>query len=123
MPRLSLYVPCFLQGCDPLNSSIQVGLFSAIVTAFLVASLARLQPDETARTNDLLINLTEIILLASRTTFNSTGLPQAAPFVPDASDVRQNVFWSISLVLSVCAVQYLLGYLSIIECSRYQLLL
>ncbi|KAJ7471780.1 hypothetical protein FB451DRAFT_1559009 [Mycena latifolia] len=39
-----------------------LGLFSAIVTAFLVDSLTGLQQDEAARTNELLANLTEIII-------------------------------------------------------------
>jgi hypothetical protein len=77
-------------------------LFSAIVTAFLVDSLAKLQPDEAARTNELLVNLTQIVYLASiGVPLNTTPLPQPVPFVPDSSDVRENVFWSISLTLSV----------------------
>jgi hypothetical protein len=79
----------------------QVGLFSAIVTAFFVDSLSKLQPDEAARTNDLLVNLTEIVLIASGIQFNTTNLPLASSFVPDPADVRKNVYWSISLSLSV----------------------
>ncbi|KAJ7280027.1 hypothetical protein C8J57DRAFT_1501484 [Mycena rebaudengoi] len=42
-----------------------LGLFSAIVTAFLVESLNRLRPDEAARTNELLANLTDVIITLS----------------------------------------------------------
>ena len=104
MPRLSSYVTFEAVRIDLTQVAsypTQVGLFSAIVTAFLVDSLSRLQPDDSVRTNDLLVNLTEIILFASGTDFSSMALPQAAVFVPDPSDVRENVFWSISLVLSV----------------------
>jgi hypothetical protein len=50
--------------------------FSAIVTAFLVDPLAKLEPDEAARTNDLLVNLTRTIYLASiRVQLNTSTLP------------------------------------------------
>ena len=55
-----------------------------------------------ARTNDLLVNLTQIVYLASiGVQLNTSTLPQPVPFIPDPSDVRENAFWSISLTLSV----------------------
>jgi hypothetical protein len=58
-----------------------------------------LKPDETARTNELLANLTNIIVAIS----GGTNLSVAQPviFQPDETDVRLNTFWSLSLVLSV----------------------
>jgi hypothetical protein len=79
----------------------KIGLFSAIVTAFFVDSFSKLQPDDSAITNSLLSNLTNIVLLVHSISFNETGLPLAVPFEPERNDVRENVFWSISLALSV----------------------
>ncbi|KAJ7280034.1 hypothetical protein C8J57DRAFT_1501492 [Mycena rebaudengoi] len=42
-----------------------LGLFSAIVTAFLAESLSGLRPDEASRTNELLANLTDIMITLS----------------------------------------------------------
>ncbi|KAJ7464444.1 hypothetical protein FB451DRAFT_1263534 [Mycena latifolia] len=76
-----------------------LGLFSGIVTAFFVGSLSALKPDETARTNELLANLTNIVVALS----GSVNLSVAQPviFQPDPTDVRLNAFWSLSLVLSL----------------------
>ena len=71
------------------------------MTAFFVDSFSKLQPDDGAATNDLLSNLTNVILLVHGVTFNETGLPFATPFEPERNDVRENVFWSVSLALSV----------------------
>jgi hypothetical protein len=83
------------------NDHSKIGLFSAIVTAFFVDSFSKLQPDDGAATNSLLSNLTNIVLLVHGVSFNETGLPLALPFEPERNDVRENVFWSISLALSV----------------------
>ena len=79
----------------------KIGLFSAIITAFFVDSFSELQPDDGVATNSLLSNLTNIVLLVHGVSFNETGLPLAVPFEPERNDVRENVFWSISLALSV----------------------
>jgi hypothetical protein len=83
------------------DKCLKIGLFSAIVTAFFVDSFSKLQPDDGAITNSLLSNLTNIVLLVHGVSFNTTGLPLALPFEPERNDVRENVFWSISLALSV----------------------
>jgi hypothetical protein len=79
----------------------QLGLFSAIVTAFIIPSLATLQQDEIARTNEILSNLTEILLIIGGTNATQLNLPQPTPFVPQASDVRLNVYLTLSLIISV----------------------
>jgi hypothetical protein len=87
---------------NPTTDLVQLGLFSAIITAFLVDSLSELQLDEAARTNELLMNLPQVVCMASiGIPFNTVTLPQPIPFSPDPSDVRESAFWSISLVLSV----------------------
>lgn len=77
-------------------------MFSAIVTAFFVDSLKRLQPDEVARTNELIVNLTNTIIILARV--NATGDFGVAPatrFVPNSGNVRINVYWSLALISSV----------------------
>jgi hypothetical protein len=92
---ISLHIPQLPNNCS------KSGLFSAIVTAFFIDSLSKLQPDDGAATNELLSNITNILLLVHGISFNETGLPALTPFEPDRNDVRENVFWSISLALSV----------------------
>ncbi|KAF8071863.1 hypothetical protein FPV67DRAFT_1747375 [Lyophyllum atratum] len=66
---------------------IFVGLFSAIVTAFLVESLKTLQPDQVARTNELLANLTDIIIaLSTQPSAATLELKRPKLFVPTPSD-------------------------------------
>ncbi|EIM91505.1 uncharacterized protein STEHIDRAFT_48341 [Stereum hirsutum FP-91666 SS1] len=84
---------------------IFVALFSAIVTALYAQSLTNLAPDTGERTNELLQNLTEVIIVlqgASAAQFNFT---QPSLFEPAAGVIRLNFYFSISLVLSVSAVQ------------------
>lgn len=61
-------------------------------------SLKTLTPDEAARTNELLANLTDIIIAISGT---RPDLRQPLPFVPDPNDVRNNIYWSLALILTV----------------------
>jgi hypothetical protein len=98
---LSLYAFLFAQIFACSDHCSKIGLFSAIVTAFFVDSFSKLQPDDGATTNSLLSNLTNIVLLVHGISFSETGLPLAIPFEPEHNDVRENVFWSISLALSV----------------------
>ncbi|KAJ7280094.1 hypothetical protein C8J57DRAFT_119741 [Mycena rebaudengoi] len=78
-----------------------LGLFSAIVTAFLVESLSGLCPDEAARTNELLANLTDIMIALSGVNPMSLNLLTPTQFQPDSTDVRLNSYWSLSLILSL----------------------
>ncbi|KAJ6602538.1 hypothetical protein DFH09DRAFT_1470251 [Mycena vulgaris] len=98
----------------------QVGLFSAIVTAFLVDSLPGLQQDGVARTNELLANFTEIIIqLSGNTALNITP---PATFQPAPADVRLNSYWSVSLILSLCVAALavtLRGFLNMLPLSRH----
>jgi hypothetical protein len=79
----------------------QIGLFSAIVTAFFIDAFSRLRPDQGSITNALLSNLTDIVLLVHGVTFNATDLSFATTFEPGPNDVRETILWSVSLALSV----------------------
>ncbi|KAJ6514257.1 hypothetical protein C8R47DRAFT_1206627 [Mycena vitilis] len=78
-----------------------LGLFSAIVTSFFVQSLTALKEDQGVRMNELLTNLTEIIVILSGVPADKLHVAQPAVFHPDPTDVRLNSFWSLSLILSL----------------------
>jgi hypothetical protein len=79
----------------------KLGLFSAIVTAFLVNSLTGLTQDKADRTNELLVNLTDVVIALSGKPASGLNMTYPAIFRPDSSDVRVNAFWSLSLTFSV----------------------
>lgn len=94
----------------------QLGLFSAIVTAFLVDSLGNLKQDQTQRTNELLVNLTDIILELNRSPGKDPDFSFPLVFEPSASDIRTNSFYSLSLIFSVRG-GYTVGRLSYVYLS------
>ncbi|KAJ7280106.1 hypothetical protein C8J57DRAFT_997259, partial [Mycena rebaudengoi] len=99
-----------------------LGLFSAIVTAFLVESLSELRPDEAARTNELLANLTDILITLSGVNPISLNLSIPAQFQPDSTDVRLNSYWSLSLILSLSVAALAVtcrGFLNMITLSHH----
>lgn len=57
--------------------------------------------DPGARTNELVSNLTEIIVQLSGVDPASLTISSPVVFEPDPPVVRQNVFWSLSLIVSV----------------------
>ncbi|KAF9560950.1 hypothetical protein CPC08DRAFT_762346 [Agrocybe pediades] len=91
------------------NLLIFAGLFSAVVTSFVVESYKNLQPDP----NDSIISLLSVIAISSQSSSNnSSSLPiSQPPFTPAASSVRVNVLWFMSLVLSLTTV--LVGIISL----------
>lgn len=60
-----------------------------------------LSPDRATRTNELLANLTEIVIQVSGVQAVRLNITLPEPFVPNASDVRVNAYWSLALVISV----------------------
>ncbi|KAF8054336.1 hypothetical protein FPV67DRAFT_1661572 [Lyophyllum atratum] len=99
-----------------------VALFSAVVTAFFIQSLTGLSENTGKRTNELLANLTDIIIMLRGADATVLDFTPAIPFKPEASDVRLNVYWSVSLILSVSIASLAVtirGYVSMITRSRY----
>ncbi|KAF9475230.1 hypothetical protein BDN70DRAFT_883939, partial [Pholiota conissans] len=96
--------------CDAWKDEVQTllifaGLFSAVVTAFIIESYKLLQPDP----NDTIINLLTQIANgpnATATTSLAAGgsMSPVSPFTQKSSSVRINVFWFISLILSLATV-------------------
>lgn len=60
-----------------------------------------LSPDTATRTNELLANLTEIVIQLGGAQAVQLHITMPDPFVPDASDVRINAYWSLALTISV----------------------
>ncbi|KAJ7137007.1 hypothetical protein C8R44DRAFT_364587 [Mycena epipterygia] len=99
-----------------------LGLFSAIVTAFIIPSLGTLKQDEIARTNEILSNLTNIIVMIGGTNATRLNLPEPAVFVPEADDVRLNVYLTLSLILSLSIGALAIacrGFLNLVSWSQY----
>ena len=94
-----LLQPCKLKSC----SCHQAGLFSGVITAFTILSLAQLRPDPQTRTNALL----EIIAsrLGTPTSGSSVSLPEIPQITsaPSETAVRLNVLWFSSLACSLLA--------------------
>ncbi|KAK7024457.1 hypothetical protein VNI00_016308 [Paramarasmius palmivorus] len=70
------------------------GLFSAVVTAFLIESYQWLSEDTTV-----------IILTQISQQLNGTQT-QLAPFTPEASSIRINCFWFLSLIFSLTSALF-----------------
>ncbi|KAF7354046.1 hypothetical protein MVEN_01091500 [Mycena venus] len=100
-----------------------LGLFSAIVTAFLVDSLGSLKQDQATRTNELLLNLTDILISLSGQPISNLPIPRPSTFEPNASDIRVNAFYSLSLVLSLSIAALVVtgrGYLNMVTWSHHR---
>ncbi|CAA7267127.1 unnamed protein product [Cyclocybe aegerita] len=93
------------------NILIFAGLFSAVVTAFLIESYQNLQEDPS---ETIVILLTQIAARLENPTngslSSSPDLPQLS-FSPTSSSIRVNVCWFLSLVVSLTAV--LIGIVSL----------
>jgi hypothetical protein len=76
----------------------QAGLFSAVLTTFVVATFDSLQEDYSRVTADALYHISQ--QLRDPTT---SSLSSRTPFQPETSDVRVNMLWLISLVASLFA--------------------
>ncbi|KAJ6541203.1 hypothetical protein DFH09DRAFT_991081, partial [Mycena vulgaris] len=99
-----------------------LGLFSAIVAAFIIPSLGTLKPDDIARSNELLANITIIILTISGANATQLNLPQPTVFVPDPSDVRLNVYLTLSLIISLSIGALAIacrGFLNLVSWSQH----
>jgi energy-converting hydrogenase Eha subunit A len=86
--------PFFTFGLTNLTS--QAGLFSAVLTAFVVESYQSLQEDYTQTSAELLRQI-------SRQLANSSipAAPDSSQFQAQQSDVRVNACWFVSLLLSL----------------------
>lgn len=100
---------CFLH--PSLNIGIKAGLFSAILSAFLVATYPNLQEDP----SDKMLQVMERIAAQTSSyslqsgVLNSTlaSTPFAyTPFKPSPNDIRVNVLWFASLIISLITASF-----------------
>jgi len=102
---------------NPLNSlpdwfNLKAGLFSAVVTAFLIESYKTLRQDPI---NTSVILLSRILAQLENTPQTNTTIPA---FTPSPHDIRISVFWSLSLIFSLATV--LVGIVSLQWLREYQ---
>ncbi|KAF9558291.1 hypothetical protein CPC08DRAFT_639232 [Agrocybe pediades] len=110
--------------CDAWKEEVQnllifAGLFSAVVTAFVIESYKTLHADP----QDTMVTLLSHILVrlenGSATGSPTSSLPSSqVTFVPDKSAERINSFWFISLVLSLATA--LIGIISLQWLREYR---
>ncbi|KAH9475301.1 hypothetical protein JR316_0012412 [Psilocybe cubensis] len=108
--NLLIFVSIYGTSALSVIEVFQAGLFSAVVTAFVVESYKNLQPDR----NDAVISLLSGIATRLDSTPGSdvVSYPQASQqFSPETSAIRINTVWFISLVLSLTTV--LIGTISL----------
>ncbi len=88
----------------------QAGLFSAVVSKFLITSLSALRPDYQAISAKLLFDQINIQrTLANGTSLDditTSGTDPTAPFTPDSIDVFIIGFWFASLIFSLAAARF-----------------
>lgn len=95
-----------------VSNTFKAGLFSAVVTAFIVESYKTLQRDSTDVMINLLLQIVDRLGDSSNSTSVSSQPSSSLPaFSPTDSAIRINVFWFISLVLSLTTV--LVGIVSL----------
>lgn len=105
---LSLYVAIDVRNALLTRLFHQIGLFSAIVTSFLVEAIGNLKPDPADKTNVLLANLTEIIVSMNRINASQFLHPtEPEEFEPEPEDIRLNIYCFASLIFAVSLLLYL----------------
>ncbi|KAF5325305.1 hypothetical protein D9619_009826 [Psilocybe cf. subviscida] len=84
------------------NLLIFAGLFSAVVTAFIIESYQRLQPDPNDTIVSLLARIAEKLDNPSvNGTVSVSSIVSNTNFSPSRPDININIFWFVSLILSL----------------------
>ncbi|KAK7037849.1 hypothetical protein VNI00_010810 [Paramarasmius palmivorus] len=78
------------------------GLFSAVVTAFLIESYQKLEEDPADKT----VVLLEQLVSFQRNASQALAADPIPPFQPDASTIRINCFWLLSLIFSLTSALF-----------------
>ncbi|KDR66592.1 hypothetical protein GALMADRAFT_106286, partial [Galerina marginata CBS 339.88] len=97
------------------NLLIFAGLFSAVITAFVIESYKTLQPDP----NNAIVDLLSHIASRLDNPLNDVSpIASAASFSPSSSSIRVNILWFLSLILSLTTV--LVGIITLQWLREYQ---
>ncbi|SJL10847.1 uncharacterized protein ARMOST_14241 [Armillaria ostoyae] len=98
------------------------GLFSAVLTTFVIQTSQNLRPDYTEVSASLLIELVELQRAANVSSIPSSPFYPSISFSPSSADVWLNSLWFVSLTLSlitalvaVLVKQWLHQYISVIS--------
>ncbi|KAJ7207205.1 hypothetical protein GGX14DRAFT_456567 [Mycena pura] len=79
--------------------------------------------DKVARTNELLVNLTDIVVALGGRPASELNVTSPTQFRPDSSNVRVNGLWSLSLTLSLAIAALAVGcraFTNMIDWSRHK---
>ncbi|KAF9484146.1 hypothetical protein BDN70DRAFT_798223, partial [Pholiota conissans] len=95
--------------CDAWKDEVQnllifAGLFSAVVTAFVIESYKSLQPDPSDAVVGLLFHIANSLNGSSAFPPSVDPASISSPFSKTSSSVRINIFWFLSLILSLTTV-------------------
>ena len=86
-----------------MSESLKAGLFSAVVTAFIIESYKGLKQDPGDVANDLLLRI--LAQLEGNTNGTTPTQSLTIPtFTPSTSAVRVNILWFLSLIFSLATV-------------------
>ena len=105
-PSYSLVIFCYRRVNNlTIFRDTQAGLFSAVVTTFIIEGYKSLRPDPQDATVALLARVS--LQLAAMANGTQANLPSPSPeqitFIPSSSAVRGNVFWFLSLSFSLAS--------------------
>ncbi|KAK7043851.1 hypothetical protein VNI00_008016 [Paramarasmius palmivorus] len=78
------------------------GLFSAMVTAFLIESYQKLEEDPADKT----VTLLEQLVSLQQPNASQNAFSDSTPFQPSTSIIRINCFWFLSLILSLTSALF-----------------
>ena len=89
-----------------LKRRFKTGLFSTTVASFIIESYQNLSPDSGDTTNAILTQISQqLVNISNGTPLTSVTALSSHTFKPTASAVRVNVYWFLSLILSLnCAL-------------------
>jgi hypothetical protein len=102
IPTFVRILPCSSQAPTHLGVFRQAGLFSAVLTSFLVQSIQNLQANPVERSAYYQQQSVAMLAQISQQ-ISATPPPPYPTFRPSSSDIRVNIYWSIGLVCSLLA--------------------
>jgi hypothetical protein len=81
---------------------LQSGLYSAVLTAFVVESYQNLQPNQGERTSEILIQISRQLASLSNASIPNNSAADELRFQPELTAVASNFLWFSSLSLALC---------------------
>ncbi|KAF8269056.1 hypothetical protein EI94DRAFT_1906628, partial [Lactarius quietus] len=81
---------------------IFTGLFLATIVSFIIESYQNLSPNSSDMMNVLRAQISQqLVNISNRTPLTTVVVQSSQPFQPSASAVRVNIYWFLTLILSL----------------------